>query len=123
MIGTLSVCVSSLNIVFLDDKGLLLYPRMLKNHVDVNPLIHRPGETPRDQIFTVRRNLPAEQEVTTTDLEVFLPGDVATHHVVEEDSQGPHSGRASLVSPTEDPLWRGVHTGPVKVSVGLPLLL
>ena len=97
MIGTLSVCVLSLNIVSLDDKGLLLYPRMLKNHVDVNPLLDRPGETPRDQIFTVRRNLPAEQQVTTTDLQVFLPGNVTTDHVVQEDAQGPDSGAVSTV--------------------------
>ena len=60
MIGTLSVCLS-LNIFSLDDKGLLLHPRMLKNHLDINPLIHRPGEAPRDQIFTLWRDLPAEQ--------------------------------------------------------------
>ena len=78
---------------------------MLEDPVDFNPLVHRAGETPRDQIFTGGRHLPAEQQLPATDLGVLLPGDVPAHHVVQQDPQGPDSGRTSLVFPSEDPFW------------------
>ena len=48
---------------------------------------------------------------------ILLEGDVATHHVEEEDSQGPDGQGLGFVTVAANPLWRGVDSSAVKVCV------
>lgn len=56
------------------------------------------------------RDPPAEQHLAPGDLLVVLEGDVAAHHVVQQDPQRPHGGRAAVVAVVLDPLWRAVNS-------------
>ena len=88
---------------------------MFENVADVDSVLDTPGEAAADQVPHLRTESPGEHQLAGEDLGVLLPGDVATHHVIEEDPQGPDGGRASLVTPCGQPLGRGVHPGPVKL--------
>jgi len=58
-----------------------------------------------------------ESELSRTNLLVRLKWNVATHHVEEEDAEGPDSGALPVIATLPDPLrWR-VHACAVKVSV------
>jgi hypothetical protein len=54
---------------------------------------------------------PPEKEPAAQDLLILLKGNVPTHHVVEQYTQRPHSGRPPVISVISDPLWGAVHTG------------
>ena len=45
--------------------------------------------------------------------DIYLPfkRHIAQEHVVEENTQGPHSGRNAMVAMLQDPLWRAVYVG------------
>ena len=88
---------------------------MFENVADIDSILNTPGEAAADQVPHLRTESPGEHQLAGEDLSVLLPGDVATHHVIEEDPQGPDGGRASLVAACCQPLGRGVHPGPVKL--------
>lgn len=47
--------------------------------------------------------------MSSQDLFVLLKGDVPTHHVIQQHTEGPHGGRATVVAAESDPLRRTVH--------------
>ena len=51
------------------------------------------------------------------DLAVRLEGDVATHHVVQQDAQGPDCQSVCRVPSVFDPLRGGVDSGPCSIEV------
>lgn len=53
---------------------------------------------------------PPEKQPATQDFLILLEGNVPTHHVVEQYTQRPHSGRAPVIAVIADPLWGAVHT-------------
>ena len=55
------------------------------------------------------RDFAAEVDAGLDDLLVLLEGNVATHHVEEQDSQRPDGGRPTVVAVEADPLGRAVH--------------
>ena len=56
-----------------------------------------------------------EGGVGAADVLVGLEGDVATDHVVEEDSQGPHGRLFAQVAAEPHPLGRRVDPGPLEL--------
>ena len=66
----------------------------------------------RHQVLALGADRAVEAEPRRADLLVRLKGDVAAHHVVEEDAQRPHRGLVAVVLVALDPLRRGVHPGP-----------
>lgn len=85
---------------------------------EAGPAVGLHPEALPDQVLTLGGHSVAEPHLRHTDLLVRLEGDVAADHVEEEDAQGPDGGQLSVVSVVSDPLWRGVHPGPVEVGVG-----
>ena len=62
-----------------------------------------------DQVLAFGGEAGAEADVCAADLLIRLEWDVATDHVIQEDSQGPDGGGVSHVAAVADPFWRGVH--------------
>lgn len=60
------------------------------------------------------RDPPPEKNLRPHDLVVVLKRDVATHHVVQQDAQGPHRRRATVIAVISDPLRWTVHSGAYK---------
>ena len=52
----------------------------------------------------------AEAEFGPANLLVGFEGDVATHHVEEEDAEGPDRGLLAVVAAVADPLRRSINT-------------
>lgn len=50
-----------------------------------------------------------EGEVSQCYLRLLLKGHISEKHVVQEDAQGPHSGRYGMVAVVQDKLRRAVH--------------
>ena len=67
-------------------------------------------EETTDQILALARNMlmtrgiDGESDSSTDDLLVLFERNVAAHHVVEEDAQGPGCGRHAVVLSMVDPL-------------------
>ena len=96
---------------------------MFENVADVDSVLDTPGEAAGDEVPHLGAHSPGEHQLAGEDLGVLLPGDVATHHVVEEDPQGPDSGRPALVTARGQPLRRGVHPGPVNLDEHVTVVL
>ena len=62
------------------------------------------------KVLAHRRDAVTKPEISDADLLVGLEGDVAAHHVKEEDAQGPDGGQLSVVTVLADPLRGGVHS-------------
>lgn len=60
-------------------------------------------------VFTCR-NSPPKEDLPSCDLLIVFEWDVTTHHVIEQDTQGPNCGRATVIAMIFDPLWRAVHS-------------
>ena len=58
----------------------------------------------------------SEAQLGAADLLVRLEGDVATHHVEEQDAEGPDGGALPVIATLADPLRWGVNAGPWRVS-------
>lgn len=56
------------------------------------------------------RDSPPEEHLSSHDLLIMFKWDVPTHHVIQQDTQGPHCGRAPVIAMVFDPLWRAVHS-------------
>ena len=71
------------------------------------------GQTSLDQRLKLRAEHGVVRPVwePEQDLGVRLEGDVATDHVMQEDTQGPDCHPICSVAPVLDPLGRGVDTG------------
>jgi len=65
--------------------------------------------------------LAAPSQPGSNDLLVCLEGNVPTHHVVQEDAQGPHGEPLCSVHPVLHPLWGGVDSGALELLVNLAL--
>jgi len=63
----------------------------------------------------------AELDFSVADLFILLERDVATNHVVQQDTQGPNCGGIAVISAVSNPFWWGVHSGAVKVCVSTVL--
>ena len=55
-------------------------------------------------------NSPPEEDLPSRDLLIMFEWDVTTHHVIQQDTQGPNCGRATVIAMIFDPLWRAVHS-------------
>lgn len=55
---------------------------------------------------------PSEKDLTSCDLLVMFKGNVPTHHVIQQNAQGPHCGRAPVVPMVFDPLRGAVYSCP-----------
>ena len=99
--------------------GLALEPGVGGDLVDVQPLVGVDLETAADQALHLLAELQLGEpgEVGLGDLSVALEGDVAADHVVEEDSQGPDGQTLWPVGPGVDPLWGGVDSSALELSV------
>ena len=99
--------------------GLALEPGVGGDLVDVQPLVGVDLETATDQALHLLAELQLGEpgEVGLGDLSVALEGDVAADHVVEEDSQGPDGQTLWSVGPGVDPLWGGVDSSALELSV------
>lgn len=56
------------------------------------------------------RDSPPEEDLPPCDLLIMFKWDVPTHHVIQQDTQGPNCGRATVVPMIFDPLWWAVHS-------------
>ena len=65
-----------------------------------------------DEVLTFETEPDSKSKLGPANLIVSLEGDVAAHHVVEEDAHGPDGGLFTVVPVGPDPLGRGVHTSP-----------
>ena len=66
---------------------------------------------PRISSWHFGGHVAAEVYLGIADLLVFLEGDVALDHVVEEDAKRPDSERVALVSRASNPFRGGVYSG------------
>jgi hypothetical protein len=51
-----------------------------------------------------------EGDVSGQDLRIFLKGDVAAHHVVEQNAQRPDGGAVAVIASRADPFGRAVNS-------------
>ena len=84
---------------------------MLQHLADVYPGLLVPVEQDPQQVpaLLAEPGLGAGRQNCSNDLAVFLPGNVTTDHVVQEDAETPDGGGAGPVPPGRDPLGRRVH--------------
>ena len=75
------------------------------------PILRPDAQAGKDEIFALAGDGATELDVGRADLFVLLEGDVALHHVVKQDAQGPHGQGVGLVPVAADPFGRGVHSG------------
>lgn len=61
---------------------------------------------------------PPEEDLPSGDLLVVFERNVPTHHVVQQDAQGPDGGGAAVVAVVFDPLWWAVHSRACQVGGG-----
>ena len=47
----------------------------------------------------------------------MLKGNISIGHILQQDPQRPDGRRPAMVAMAADPLWRTVHSGPIKVRV------
>ena len=87
------------------------HPGMVEQTRQVKPVLGSDAKATSDQLLTFRWDVATEVHLGVADLLVLLKGDVALHHVVEEDAQGPDGERVSLVSRASDPFWGSVYSG------------
>ena len=88
---------------------------MSEDLLETDSLLSVDPEARADEVLTLGAHVPPEDDLGVADLLVGLVGDVAAHHVVEEDAQGPDSHWLGVVTTLSYPLWWRVHPGPVKV--------
>lgn len=86
-------------------------PGVLQDVLQVDPVLRPHPQTGVDQVAARLGRGATKVQAGQHDLLVLLEGDVALHHVEEEDAKGPHSGRATQVALAGDPLGGCVHTG------------
>ena len=82
-----------------------------------------PGVHPQalpHQVLALSRHPVAEAQLRDADLVVALEGDVAAHHVEEQDAEGPDRRQLAVVTVLSDPLGRGVDSRACKGLAQLP---
>ena len=104
----------------LDDAGLraeLVEPGVRDDGGQRGAALGVHAETLSDQVLAGGRHAVPEPHVRHADLVVRLEGNVPTHHVEQEDAEGPDGSQLTIVPVVSDPLGRGVDPRPVKVRV------
>ena len=86
-------------------------PGMVEQARQVKPILRSDAKAASDQLLTFRRDVATKVDLGVADLLIFLEGDVALDHVVEEDAKRPDCERVALVSRASNPLWGGVYSG------------
>ena len=89
---------------------LLIHPGMILYAVQLHPILIVYSQTRADQVLALGGDLVHEGQLPLADGLVTLEGDVPTHHVIEEDPQGPHGEAVSIILLVLDPLWRSVYS-------------
>ena len=84
---------------------------MVEEARQVKPILGPDAKAASDQLLAFRWHVAAEVDLGIADLLVFLEGDVALDHVVEEDAKRPDSERVALVSRASNPFRGGVYSG------------
>jgi len=97
-------------------------PGMVEQARQVKPILRSDAKAASDQLLTFRRDVATKVDLGVADLLIFLEGDVALDHVVEEDAKRPDGERVALVSRASNPFWGGVYSGAVKVSESVLLV-
>ena len=86
------------------------HPGVREDVLEVNAVLGPDPETGPDEGLAVGGDGAAQVDLGRANLVVLLEGDVAAHHVVEEDAEGPDCEWSRLVPVAPDPLrWR-VHS-------------
>jgi hypothetical protein len=76
----------------------------------VSPLPGLQLQTPLDQVLALGAQLRRElRQLAPIDVLVTVEGNVAPHHVEEQDAEGPDGGQIGMVAGATDPLQRQVH--------------
>ena len=86
-------------------------PGMVEQARQVKPILRSDAKAASDQLLTFRRDVATKVDLGVADLLIFLEGDVALDHVVEEDAKRPDCERVALVSRASNPFWGGVYSG------------
>ena len=92
-------------------------PRVAEDGGEGRPLSRVHSKALPYKVLALRRHPVSEPEFRDADLLVRLEGDVATDHVVEEDSQGPHSRLLAKVAAEPHPLGGRVDPGALELGV------
>ena len=71
---------------------------MVQQVRQVKPVLGSDAKAASDQLLALRRHVAAEVHLGVADLLVLLEGDVALHHVVEQDAQRPHGQGIALIT-------------------------
>ena len=86
-------------------------PRVAEDGGEGRPLSRVHSKALPYKVLALRRNPVSEPEFRNTDLLVRLEGDVATDHVVEEDTQRPDCQAVCCVPSVFDPFGWSVYAG------------
>ena len=71
---------------------------MVEQVRQVQPVLGSDAKAASDQLLALRRHVAAEVHLGVADLLVLLEGDVALHHVVEQDAQRPDGQGVALIT-------------------------
>ena len=71
---------------------------MVEQVRQVQPVLGSDAKAASDQLLALRRHVTAEVDLGVADLLVLLEGDVALHHVVEQDAQRPDGQGVALIT-------------------------
>ena len=85
-------------------------PRVRQDVLQPDPLVGTESKARADQVLALVGQPRPELDLGVADLLVLLEGDVAAHHVVEQDPKAPDGGRVAVVAAVPDPLWGCVHS-------------
>ena len=66
---------------------------MVEHFLQLDPRVRLDLKAPANQVPTVLGKADAIANDSVADLFIGVEGNVPTDHIVEEDPQGPHSGR------------------------------
>ena len=84
---------------------------MILYALQLQPLFVVDGEAGADQVLALRGHLAHKGKVSLTDCSITLEWNVPTHHVIEEDPQGPHGETVPIILLILDPLRGSIDSG------------
>ncbi len=88
----------------------VVQPRVEENVRKRDSLVSLHHEALPDKVLALGRESYPEAQFCPADLLVCLEGDVATHHVKEEDAQRPNGRLLTVIAGVADPLGRSIHS-------------
>ncbi len=97
-----------------DHRGLSLqgdrHPWMVEDVLEGDSVGGSQPQAAANEILTLVGEARSKLDLGVADLLVLLEGDVAAHHVVEEDAETPDGGGAGVITRAANPLGRRVHS-------------